>query len=55
VNDLDDADDQIRDSAGFINHPYGVLIAKIVRHLRVLTNTVRDLKTRLDRIDPGGG
>lgn len=52
ADELDDADDQVRAHAGFENHPYGTILVRIMRHLRLLTSAVRDLKTRMDRIDP---
>lgn len=52
ADELDDADIQVRDHAGFENDSIGKLLAIIIRRLRVLTNAVRDLKTRVDRLDP---
>lgn len=52
ADELDEADTQVRDHAGFENDSVGKLLGIIIRRLRVLTNQVRDLKARVDRLDP---
>jgi hypothetical protein len=52
ADELDDAEGQARDHQGLESHPHGRLLGRVIRHLRVLTTAVRDMKQRLDRIDP---
>jgi hypothetical protein len=52
ADELDTAEEQARNHRGLENDPHGLLLGRILRHIRALTNAVRDMKVRLDRLDP---
>lgn len=54
ADELEDAEQIIQDyhAAPFENIPGGWVLTRLVRHVRLLTTVVRDLKTRVDKLDP---